>query len=139
MIHFFHPLLYDRFFLVMSQQQPTQVYPVSSRCISRSTFPLFPIFLLRIFSPLFPDPCYPHIHTILAFPPSSLRIIPFREELGELPTCLSSCVTISLSVSSPPVLLKGLVGLDGEFFFVVGWILVDSVLIVCQFSFLPCH
>ena len=124
----------------MSQQQPTQVYPVSQqyrRCNSPFTFSLFPHFSLRIFSLFFPDPLL-HTQTILAFPPSFFWsplgwcICPFWEEIGSvLANYLLACHLASPFVFSP-VLLKGWSDWMVSFLFVVGWILAESVLIGCS-------
>lgn len=100
-------LLYNIFSLVMSQQQTTEVNPVSV-AIPYPLLPSSPFFFT--FFPVFPDPCYTQDFGV---PPPPLTSL-LSECACELPTssCLSSCVTISLLVSCPPVL-------DGDFFFLL--------------------
>lgn len=75
LIHFTYFMIVSFFsslFLVMSQQQPTQVYPVSPSSIVVAISPL-PFFSLRIFS-LPPDDCHIYIHDFWRSPPPSLPV-----------------------------------------------------------------
>ena len=129
-------VFFSRHVSTTTNSSVSSIPAVSSLQFPVHFFP-FPHFSLRIF-PFFPRTSATHTHDF-GVSPFLLLLSSWMAHLFvpggdwkcacELPTCLSSCVTICLLACA----LERLVGLDGEFVsFVFGWILAESVLIGCS-------